>query len=527
MDEFQRLIRNKALANSLADRLMRESRADEALILRQAGKHPLSIYVPTPKQDIFHKSKVQIRIVIGGNSSGKTFVGSSEFMMRMLKIHLHDKEWNKRVGPIHGLVLVEDKMQACQHGASQSKILSMLPDDRVSNIKFDRGFLEEVTFNDGSTFMVRSSRAGRASLQGSRLDIIWVDEDCIKDSAMFDELIFRISDSGLPPLLLITYTPNLEDAKESFTDTVLLPRVEEPDGKYDLEVHQFSIFDNPHVPDSTKQFLLNNTAGDSDQVSARFDGEGKKKHGLIYKSFGKRHIIPPISKEYIKSHCKAIFRIIDPHPVKPIAVSFIGCFDDGRVIQFNELGEPGIVREVAKRIRTVCDGIGHLVAKSILDYSGNASNNINGVSTKDEFAACGIVTTNCVKDVTMGINFVKEMLQFSDGEGHPEGAYEPTFFITSNCIKTIREFSKYREDPKTNMPAKKHDEYMDNLRYFACDSEAKLYYLKERKKNVRHGIRVIIEGVAKEIGGGNEKDKRIRARQNRVQDSIGPGIGRK
>ena len=518
---------DKDILISLMNKLRVSATEEEAQLLKQIGQFPLRLVTPYPKQSMFLKDGTQIRILIGGNSSGKTFIGSVEFVSRMDKTHLYDKVWNARKEPIYGMVLVEDKEQATQHGASQSKIISMLPADKIKKMQFDRGFLEEVIFNDGSTITVRSSKAGRKSLQGSRLDIIWIDEDCLKYSSLFDELLFRLSDSGQMPLILITYTPNLEDSKESFTDSVLLPRFEEPDGKYDMKLHQFSLFDNPHIPDSTKQMLLRNASGDADQLNARFDGDSKKKHGLIYHKFNKSiHVIPPISNEYIKANCKAIFRIIDPHQVKPTAVSFIGCFNDGKIIQFNELFSPGLIMDVAKRIRRVCDGLGHLVRKTIIDYAGNTSNPIKGISIRDELQTHGIWCDNCVKDVTLGIYFVREMLDYRNGSDGMEPR-SPIFYVTSNCVNTIREFSKYREDPKTNMPYKKKDEFMDNLRYFACDSDAKPYYLKGRKNNVVFKTRVIDETATNDSGGNTERLNRIKARQNRTQTLIGRGVGRR
>lgn len=517
---LQDFLKDKDKAENLISRLYKEATAEELALLKSIGKFPLRLLKPYLKQEVFLKDKTHIRIVTGGNSSGKTLIGCAEFLSRIQKIHPYDKEWNNKKIPRHGLVLVEDTEQAKAHGASQSKILSMLDEDLLAQKpSFDKGFMTDVLFKDGSSFRVRSSKAGRKSMQGSRLDVIWIDEDCIKDADFFDELIFRISDSGQVPLIIYTYTPNLDNNKESFADDVLLPRIEAPDGTYDLKVHQFSIFDNPYIPDETKQFLLRNSAGGADQINARFDGDSKKKFGLIYNFKKDVHVIPPISKEYIKAHCKSIFRIIDPHPVKPTAVSFIGIFDDNRVIQFNELFQVGLIKDVATRIKTVCDGLGHLVKKTVIDYSANAKNAITGQTIVDEFLANNIACVNCIKDVTMGINFVRELLAYDEENS-------PTLFITSNCSNTIREFSKYREDAKTGLPIKKRDEFMDNIRYFACDLDAQFQFLKREKKNVRIQQRVINEGTTTNPTIDSDKARRVKARQLRNTNQVGRGVGR-
>lgn len=523
MVNIDKLLKDKVKVEAMIAQLREEARQEEEAVIHSSGKNPLELLKPFPKQEIFFRDPTTIRIITGGNSSGKTFTASCESVYLLTKTHPYNILWNKKNKPIHGMLVVEDARQATQHGASQSKLLSMIPEKLIKKIKFDRNILDTVWLTDGSSLVMRSARAGRASLQGSRLDFVWVDENCIKDADFYDELLFRVSDSGEVPLIIISATPNLDPEKDAFMDEVLLPRAEDDEKKYDIKVHQISLFDNPYVSDKTKQFLMKNSAGNADQIRARFEGDYKKKQGIIYNFQKDVHILPPLEISYIKEHCKAIFRIIDPHPVKPIAVSFIGCFDDGRVIQFNELFFDGLVIDVAKKIRQICDGLGHLVAKTILDFAGNAKTRMGkGNSVRDEFLEHGISCANCVKDVTLGINFVREMLQYND-------EVDPTLYVTSNCINTIREFGKYRENPKTNEPVKKNDEFMDNLRYFACDKDAQFYFLKREKRYVRQGQRVINESTIPiaNPGTSSEKLKRIRARQNRNASLIGRGVGRR
>jgi hypothetical protein len=523
VNSLDKLLKNRDKVEATIARLREEAREEEEAVIKSSGKNPLSLIKFFPKQEIFFKDNTTIRIITGGNSSGKTFTASVETVFLLTKTHPYKPEWNKKTKPVHGMLVVEDARQATQHGASQSKLLSMIPEEKIKKKKFDRNILDTIWLNDGSSIVMRSAKAGRASLQGSRLDFVWVDENCIKDADFYDELLFRISDSGEVPLIIISATPNLDPAKDQFMDEVLLPRAEDDEKKYDIKVHQISLFDNPYVSDKTKQFLMKNSAGSADQLRARFEGDYKKKHGIIYNFHKDIHIIQPINNAYIKEHCRAIFRVIDPHPVKPIAVSFIGCFDDGRVIQFNELFFDGLVSDVAKKIKMICDGLGHLIAKTILDFAGNAKTRMGkGNSVRDEFLEYGISCANCVKDVTLGINFVREMLQFTD-------EINPTLYVTSNCINTIREFGKYREDLKTGLPVKKNDEFMDNLRYFACDKDAQVYFLKREKRNVRNGQRVINESTKPSPfeGTNSEKLKRIRARQSRNASLVGRGVGRR
>lgn len=513
--------RNKDKTQELISRLYKEATEEEILLLKSIGKFPLRLLQPYYKQELFLKDNSQIVICTGGNSSGKTLIGCANFLYRITKTHPYDPEWNAQKRPIHGLILVEDTEQAKTHGASQSKLLSMLDDNLLAKKPtFDKGLLTDCFFRDGSSFRVRSAKAGRASIQGSRLDVIWIDEDCIKDADFFDELLFRLSDVGKPPLIIYTYTPNLDSNKESFADEVLLPRAEDPDGKYDISVHQFSIYDNPHIPDETKAFLLRNTAGDSDQVDARLHGDHKRSSGLIYNFDKKVHIINPISNEYIKEHCKSIYRVIDPHSNKPIAVSFIGIFDTGQIIHFNELFNDGLVRDVANRMKRICDGLGHLVKKTIIDYVARTGNKVNGQTVIDEFLANGIACVNCVKDVDIGINYVREILLFDENT-------PPKFTVTSNCVHTIKEFGKYKVDAKTGDPIKKNDEFMDNIRYFVCDPDAQKEFLQKGKRYAIPRQRAINESFTTNSTIDTDKIRRLKARQERNTNLLGKGVGRR
>lgn len=505
---------------AVVDRLHDEVQLEEAAELKALGKAPLRLFEPFPKQVLVLKDETPIIVVTGGNDSGKTKIGCAEALFLQTKTHPYKKEWNEQIQPMHGMVLVEDTKQASQHGAAQSKILEMIPEELVLKYKFNRNVLEQIWFHDGGTMVIRSSKAGRASIQGARFNWVWVDENCIKDVDFYDELIFRVPDTGKICKIVITATPNLDPVKDMFLDEVLLPRAEDPDNNFDVSHHTISLFDNPYIEEETKKFLMRNAAGDEDQLRARFEGDYKKKAGIIYAFKKNTHVVPPISRKYIKEHADAIFRIIDPHPVKPIAVSFIACMKDGSVIQFDELFFDGLVKTVAEKMKIICDGLGHLVKKTIIDYSGNAGNRINGKSVRDEFLANGIACVNCVKDVDIGINYVRQLLHFTEKE-------QPKLFIASNCINTIREIMKYRQHPKTGDPIKKDDEFMDNLRYFACDKDAQFYFLERENKDVRKGFRIIKESTIRSSEGNTDKNRRVRARQRKAEALLGWGAMRR
>lgn len=521
LKEIFKDVKNKNKLKGAINRLAEEIRQEELAALKAMGKFPLDAYKPFPKQEFFHKSLKNIRLVTGGNSSGKTLMGAIESSWYLTKTHPFKPDWNSKKIPIHGLVVVEDTKQAKAPGGAQTKIIASIPPELVSHMSFTKDGLDRILMKDGGSLTLRSAKAGRASIQGGRYSFVWVDENCIKTADYYDELLARLPDDGKICQIIITATLNLDAAKDAFIDEVLIPNFEN-NGSQDIEVFQISLFDNPHVEQETKNFLLRNFAGDADQVSARLDGEYKKKSGLIYNFVTSKHMIPPVSKDHLKAHAKAIFRIIDPHPVKPIAVSFIAVMDDGAIIHYNELFFDGLVKDVANKMKLICDGMGHLIKKTILDYSANTKSRESGKSVRDEFLSHGISCVNCVKDVTIGINYVRELLHYDDKEN-----ITPALYVTSNCINTVREFKKYRENGKTGEPVKKDDEFMDNLRYFASDTDAQFYFLKRDKKfRPVLGARVLKENTIKMEGQNDARLRRVAKRQERYTKGIGGGVGR-
>ena len=492
------------------------------------GKKPIRFFEAFHKQELFQKMTKRIRAVSGGNGSGKTVIGVAETIYRVTKTHPFDTAWNARKDPMQLMLLVEDTKQAKQPGAAQDVLISMLPEyiDHEKDIVWDkRGVLDTVHFPDGGKIFMRSARVGRKSIQGSRIHGIHIDESCIKDPDFFDEMMIRITPYG-PPLIWITATPNLDaDSDDTFFEDVILDRCEDEEDRWDhWGCVKISLWDNPHIDEETKFFLMQNLTGDEDQIRARMEGDHRVKTGLVWPDFSaKLHIIPPISKSYIKENALAIFRVIDPHPVKPIAVAFYACMMDGTLIQFNELNDKGIVSDVAARMRNVCDGLGHLIKATVMDYSGNAASNIAGKSFREEFRAHGVSVVNCIKDTTLSVQEVTKLLRPRSGGG-------PTLLITSNCKHTIKEFGKYKIDPKTKLPKKKKygDEFMDNLRYLVVEPLARAYFIERGIGNVKKnpGIHKINEGE-RQAGGVSSKNSRLRRRREAQERALGHGSGRR
>lgn len=495
-----------------------EARENADALLKAGRVDPLK-YEPLPKQEEFHRNDNKIRFLLGGNGSGKTRGGAQECYWQLTKNHPYNPSIRMRPGPVHGWVVVTDHQQQKQSGASQDKMLSLIPPELIKKHRWEKGVLMQILMVDGSTLEWKSAVAGRETIQGARVDFIWGDEDCVPNEDYWNELVTRspeVRATGNELFRLhffLTYTAGLkENKKVSFLEEELLPKANKPGS--DIRLWEMSIYENIHMSQQNKDDVVNHLVGDEAKINSRIHGTGwRKPKNLVYEFNTKIHQIRPIPQHRVKKEFIQVYRVIDPHPEKPIAVSFFGVTADFNFVQWDELFEDLLVEQVAKRMKAKCSGLGHLVKKTIIDYSANAKDRITGRSVTEEFKKFGIHCVNCRKDVHSGIESVKKLMYYDI-----EQDIAPRFRVTANCTNTIKEFRGYRWNLDAGKPFKRSDEHMDNLRYFASDYDVMgLIEGKTRKtKNI-----IEIDEQASIISQNRIKAAKLRRRM----ELLGEGIG--
>jgi len=517
-DELKSLTHEELIELELS--LERKKKEKRRLELAKHGKIDLKIYEPFEKQLIFHTSTHSIRCVCGGNSSGKTYCGSAEALWRATKTHPYNESANQRIGPQRGVIVVNDHKQQKLPGGAQSKLISMMNEDYVEKIVYNKyQSIDTIYLKDGGSITFKSSMAGKKALQGGRLDWIWVDEDAIPNASYWRELWTRVPENGSGLYVWFTFTPGLKEDGESFLVEEILPRANKIESI--IRLWEISIYDNPHMDDHTKETMVGGMFGsDDDEVNARIYGSWQVVKGLIYDSFSNAtHVLPRLKPEEIKNF-KSIYRIIDPHPAKNIAVCYAGITHNEKTIIFDEIWQKGLVSQIAELMRRKSSGTGHLIRKTIIDYQANAGDKITGKSVTQEFADHGISTVPCKKDVFSGINDVKKLLFYDPVKG-----ISPKLYVTVNCSKTIEEFKKYRWDPKNaRKPKKDHDEFMDCIRYLVADNT----FIKDFLRNVNINTPDLFDNdnfnckINNNLKNSTQKKHRIK----RNQELLGYGVGR-
>lgn len=232
---------------------------------------------------------IKILVVAGGNRAGKTEVGASLTTAFALgkDYFKGDPAWswvkdlpipdkpNKNIW-IVGMdyktldtVIWRTKLvQGDQHPGFLPK------DDSVVRI-LDRDM--EIEFKSGTVISGKSADSGREKFQSASVNLIWIDEEC--DEEIFDECYQRTVDCG--GLIVVTVTPLIDINSGVKTPWIYNLWEDMKNGRKDVAFVNLSVLDNPVVPETEKQKLLEKWKGHPEE-RARLFGEFVRRSGLVY-----------------------------------------------------------------------------------------------------------------------------------------------------------------------------------------------------------------------------------------------------
>jgi hypothetical protein len=234
----------------------------------------------------------------------------------------------------------------------------------------------------------------------------------------------------------------------------------------DISVIEVETYENPYLEReeiAKLEILL------KDEADSRIKGKFIRRGGLIYKSFDPQiHVINQINK--IPANWE-IYASGDHGYNNPTSWHWHGVDPDGNVVTFAEHYESEmVVSEHAERIKQINKIIGRDPGMYIGDPAMSQHNGITGSTIQSEYALNGIYINPANNEVLSGINKVNSYLQLNK-----QG--KPRWYITRNCPHAIWEIQRYRwktwaskqterENNKYDIPHKKDDHAMDDIRYF-------------------------------------------------------------
>lgn len=371
-----------------------------------------------PKHLAFLNSNKIIRIVFGGNRSGKSFLGMTELLYRAcMKYHPITKEPNPKNGRYR---IFTTKFQV-----AEEFILPLLRefipkkclikgsfkesyDSRYHILRLANGNMIDIMTYDQETTVTAS-----VALHG-----VWADEEM--PERMFSETMTRLISTKGKLWLTVTPLYSLTWAMKYWE------RHDDPN----VDVFRISIHDNPHLPRTERDAIIANWP--ENERAARESGEFLEFAGLVYKELDNHvHVVAASQPE---PGYPVIFAL-DPHPRKATVCTWAFITPQDDVVFFDELEMKGTAGEIASAIRAKESSHKAPTSFRIIDPAAKAqgSNLSFQLDTLQEFEKAGM-SFALADNSEAGYNVCHEYFGW-DKTQPTSSLNRPRCFITRDCPK--------------------------------------------------------------------------------------------
>lgn len=438
---------------------------------------PARFYRPHAKQDEFHRAGDKLRrVVFAGNRFGKSHLGAAEdaAWLRGERVWYAEDDPARTLGipqrPTKGLVICADwdkvgEIWTEETGAKPGKIWSMLPRNFVVRKgRNSSGVIDTIVCKNGSILRFDTVKSFMTNPLGSESS----DWDFIHGDEPFPHKMWQATSRGLMD----------RNGAAWFT----LTAISEP-WLFDSCTEQGwwyiygSTYDNPTLtPDAIAAFEAELTP---EERECRLHGKPLHMAGLVYKQFQPDlHILreKPLGwAAFDKPPADyTIYVRIDTHPQVPHAVLFCAVSPTGHRFYYDELFEQVSIARLCDLIKKRLHGrtLGNIKVEPaawVLDPITKTT------SVAKEFAACGLPVQKAVKDLSGGINRVKQSLE----------ELPPRIHFSPGMQRTLWEIKRYCWDPNgTNKPRDEEDHMMENL--YRCEIDRPVWQEPAQKEFFRN-----------------------------------------
>jgi phage terminase large subunit-like protein len=416
--------------------------------------NPLEFYKPYESrlvkgrkpQEEFHKSRAKIRVVTGGNRSGKSEVGVVE-----------DIYWATGLNPYRiikpptfGWIVSLDFPTS--RDVAEDKVKRWLPPGLIKH--WDNQ--ERVIYlTNGSTIGFRSCDQDINKFGGKALHWVHFDEEPSGERGyqIYKECLMRTADYRGSMWLTMTPVNGISWSYEELIEASWIDK--------DIFVVEIDSRENPHVPLSELEKIGAKLT--QDEYDMRIKGKYIEFSGLVYKEFDRnKHIIPSFA---IPADAKR-FRTIDHGLNAPTACLWYFVNDKNEYYVYDEY------YETDKTIAENCAAIKQITAGdriewTTIDPATDQRDASDKVTYREKYRQAGVPTKAPRSDKNLGIDAVKQLLKDSVSTGRPR------LFIFSHCVNLIKEFTRYRYRKyngtdighKLDEVVKSNDHALDALRY--------------------------------------------------------------
>ena len=454
---------------SMNDKLRLLSQLESLDYIRSGRK--IDTYFATPENRAGYKKNLEFfkagktnpqRLLLGANRTGKTTCAAYELTCHLTGIYpdwwegrRFDKSIDVWIAGVSSKT-VRDIIQTELLGDAQNIGTGMIPRDYIDKIKKGMGLADIVDTmsvkhigGGSSRIQFKSFEQGRKAYEGTKKDIIWLDEECPQD--IYQECLLRTM--TVNGMMMLTFTPLMGM-------TPLCQDFLKNNGENGQIVITCTWDDVLHLTKEMKDNLYSKIP--PFQRDARTKGIPALGAGAIYPVSFDDFLIPPIE---IPQHWKRMYALdvgwnntaclwmaIDPETDTQYIYS-----------EYKQGGEQPFVH--AQTIKSRGEWI-----PGVIDPASRGRGQDDGRRIIDQFREAGLKIEPANNAVEAGLYKVWERL--STGKTK----------VFNSCVKFVDEFSLYHRDEKGNV-VKTHDHIMDCLRYLIMNSDHAAFEINKKKKH--------------------------------------------
>lgn len=413
-------------------------------------------YEPHDKQMLFHKSPAKIRIMLGGNRSGKSFSGFHEDLWHLTG---HYPKWypenKKLIQPVYGRYVATDYAKGVGE-VLLPMLKELVPGNEISRIlRTNQGIPTKIFFKNGSTLDILTKEQDTMVFEGWHGHFVHFDEPPPRDKyiACMRGLVDYAGRAWftLTPLTEAWIFDELYDSNDP-----------------DIFVVTVDMADNPHISREEIASFTNRLT--DDEKEARLHGRFMHLTGLVYKEYERTvHFVEPFEIPFDWSR----MLILDPHDRKPHALAWAAIDPYDSVYFYRDLEVAGTVTELSKIIKDT-EGSEKINIRIIDPNKGRAPAKVGQAGTLvDEFRKNGLRFYAKVNDSLIdGHLAVKRYLKYDKSQ--PIGlTNRPKLYVFKNCRHIDHGFTHYvwddyihseKKDLK-EAPKDKYKDFPDLVRY--------------------------------------------------------------
>ena len=413
-------------------------------------------YKPNKKQQLFHVAgkEAQERLITGGNRSGKSYSSACEIAFHLTGMypawwqgHKFDKPINCWIAGKSAALIAETVQKDLIGDNEQNTARILHPEFILSKRKSGNSDMYRTVYvnhisGGASKITFKSFEEGREGFQGSKVELIWIDEEPPFDIYRECKMRTMSTSEDFHGMVIVSSTPlkGYTDFFNYFLDDRHPGEVQDSIWHAHIEWK-----DAEHLPETEKKRLL---AGMSPhEIEARTKGVPWPGSGLVY----------PVPEELI---------VCDPFTIpnfwprafgldfgwkNPTAAVFGAHDRDSDILYIT--AEYGATERTPEQNSIVLSNLGANWIPGVYDPAGRNSQQADGKQLVELYREAGIRSLSPANNAKEeGIMRVLQRMQ--NGQ----------LKIFSTLPKTLSEFRKYSRD-EDGIPNKKDDHFMDAMRY--------------------------------------------------------------